>query len=42
MTIRAIALSGAALVASLIGAAAAEPLKLDFSNTQLVPIRPRS
>jgi hypothetical protein len=32
MTIRAIALSGAALAACLIGAAAAEPLKLDFSN----------
>jgi len=32
MTIRAIALSGAALAACLIGAAAAEPLKLNFSN----------
>ena len=32
MTIRAIALSGAALAACLIGAAAVEPLKLDFSN----------
>src|SRR5262249_61887742 len=31
-TIRAMALSGAALAACLIGAAAAEPLKLDFSN----------
>src|SRR5215470_6210636 len=35
MTIRAIALSGAALAACLIGAAAAEPLKLDFSNEKV-------
>src|SRR3954468_19229068 len=32
MTIKTIALSGAALIHCLIGAATAEPLKLDFSN----------
>src|SRR5262245_35776971 len=35
MTIKMIALSGPALIACLIGAATAEPLKLDFSNEKV-------